>query len=305
MLPSVLVFGTGVVGTWMAARLVAAGGARVVVAGRWAAGREALAHGVRVEEPGHSIETRVAAVDTDGPLPASEFVLVLVKTHQTTSVAPAAARAATADGRVVTLQNGLGNREVLAAAAGAARVRAGVVTVGARRVDAHTVSALPGGLTLEVRPGDGAMERLAALFDHAGLAPQRVADVEPAQWRKLAVNCAINPLSALLRRPNGALLEDEDTVATMRAAAREVSSVARARGLDLGDVESAVLEVARLTTGNRSSMLQDVDRGAPTEIDALCGAVVREGHRLGVATPVNERLWRAVHALDPGAARPA
>jgi 2-dehydropantoate 2-reductase len=305
MLPGVLVFGTGVVGTWMAVRLAASGAARVTVAGRWAAGRDALAHGVRVDEPGRSIEARVAVADTDGPLPASEFVLILVKSHQTAGVAGPAARAVAEEGRILTLQNGLGNREVLAAAAGAFRVRAGVVTVGVRRVDAHTVAALPGALTIEVPSGDVPMARLASLLDDAGLAPQRVADVEPAQWRKLAVNCAINPLSATLRLPNGALLADPPTVATMRAAAREVAAVAAARGLDLGDVEGAALEVARLTTDNRSSMLQDVDRGARTEIDALCGAVVREGRQRGVPTPVNERLWREVRALEADAAVPA
>lgn len=305
MLPSVLLFGTGVVGTWMAVRLAASGAARVTVAGRWKGGRDALARGVRVDEPGRSIEARVAVADTDAALPRAEFVLVLVKSHQTAGLAAAAARAVTEQGRIVTLQNGLGNREVLAAAAGAGRVRAGVVTVGVRRVDEHTVAALPGALTIEVPPGDAPMARLAALLDRAGLDPQRVADVEPAQWRKLAVNCAINPLSATLRLPNGALLDDPATVATMRAAAREVAAVAAARGLDLGDVEGAALEVARLTTANRSSMLQDVDRGARTEIDALCGAVVREGRQRGVPTPVNERLWREVRALEQGAAVPA
>jgi 2-dehydropantoate 2-reductase len=298
MPPTVLVFGTGAVGTWLAVRLHAAGAAQVTVAGTWAAGLEAVARGVRVEEPGRVLEARLPAARSDGPLPAADFVLVLVKSHQTAGVATAAARAVREDGRVVTLQNGLGNREALAAAAGAGRVRAGVVTAGVRRVDADTVTALPGTVTLEVPPGDASMARLAEVFDAAGLAPGRVADVEPHVWRKVAVNCAINPLTALRRVPNGALLEDRSALATLRAAAREVAAVACARGLDLGDVEGAALAVARMTAGNRSSMLQDVERGAPTEIDALCGAVVREGRLRGVPTPVNERLWRDVRALD-------
>jgi 2-dehydropantoate 2-reductase len=297
----VLVFGTGVMGSWLAARLEAPGAARVTVAGRWAAGREAIARGIHVQEPGRVVAARPAVADLDGALPAADFALVLVKSHQTAAVAPAAARAVTDDGRIVTLQNGLGNREALAAAAGAGRVRAGIVTAGVRRLDAQTILALPGTLTLECPPDDAAMARLAALLERAGLAPRRVADIETEQWRKLAVNCAINPLSATLRVTNGALLAHPQAWARMRAAALEVAAVASARGLALGDVEAAALEVARLTAGNRSSMLQDLDRGSRTEIDALCGAVVREGRRLGVGTPVNERLWREVQDLEQAA----
>jgi 2-dehydropantoate 2-reductase len=85
----------------------------------------------------------------------------------------------------------------------------------------------------------------------------------------------------------------------MAAAAREVGDVAAASGIDLrADPAELAFEVAAATAGNRSSMLQDLDRGAPTEIDAMCGAVVREGRRLGMATRVNERLWRAVRERE-------
>jgi 2-dehydropantoate 2-reductase len=85
----------------------------------------------------------------------------------------------------------------------------------------------------------------------------------------------------------------------MAAAAREVGAVAAARGVDLqADPAELADAVAAATAGNRSSMLQDLDRGAVTEIDAMCGAVVSEGRRLGVPTPVNESLWHAVRARE-------
>jgi 2-dehydropantoate 2-reductase len=127
-------------------------------------------------------------------------------------------------------------------------------------------------------------------------------------WLKLAANCAINPLSALLRVPNGRLIEDAAARATLAAVAREVGAVAAALGIRLADDPAAAAEeVARLTAHNRSSMLQDVERGVATEIDVLNGAVVREAERLGVAVPENRRLLAAVHALEAepgGAARP-
>jgi len=97
---------------------------------------------------------------------------------------------------------------------------------------------------------------------------------------------------------NGALLERADWRHTVEASAREVAAVAAARDLDLGDTAAQALEVASLTAANRSSMLQDLERGARTEIDAINGAVVREGQRWGVPTPVNQGLWHAVRQRE-------
>ena len=299
----VTVFGTGALGCWMAGRLSAFTGAAVTVAGSWPEGLRAIAsEGIVVQEPERTFTAHPAAAGPADPLAAADLALVLVKSHQTAGLAARVARAVTDSGRVVTLQNGLGNREALAAAAGE-RVRAGVVVAGVRLVAPGTVVASSGSVTLDAAGGDGGMARLAELLAAAGVPTRLVPDIEPEIWRKLAVNCAINPLSALLRLPNGALLAQAATRERMCAAAREVAAVARARGLLLGDVAQAVIEVAGRTAGNRSSMLQDRDRGARTEIDALCGAVAAEGRRLGVPTPVNERLWHEVAALDTAGAR--
>jgi 2-dehydropantoate 2-reductase len=144
-----------------------------------------------------------------------------------------------------------------------------------------------------------AVARLGAAFAQAALPFEAVADIEPHLWSKLAVNCAINPLAALAGVPNGALLASATSRDRLVTIAREVGAVAAARGVVLReDPGDLALKVAAFTSGNRSSMLQDRDRGALTEIDALCGAVVREGRRLGVPTPLNERLWHEVLALD-------
>jgi 2-dehydropantoate 2-reductase len=292
---SILVLGTGALGCWFAARLAHAG-ERVTVAGTWAEGLAAIARdGIRVQEPEREFTARCAVARVTGPLPQVPVVLVLVKSHQTASIAPAAARAAAPDGRIVTLQNGVGNRELLQRHGGGERVRAGIVVAGVRLLAPAVVSAWPATVTLG-DPGDPALNDLAQALQRAGITVRRVDDIEPELWKKLAVNCAINPLTALRGVPNGALLEQADTRALMTAAADEVAAVAAARGTPIADAAGAALEIARVTAGNRSSMLQDLERGARTEIDALSGAVVREGRRLGVAVPVNERLWRDVLA---------
>jgi 2-dehydropantoate 2-reductase len=87
----------------------------------------------------------------------------------------------------------------------------------------------------------------------------------------------------------------------MHAAATEAAAVAAVQGIRLPypDPLKAVESVARRTANNRSSMLQDVLRGAPTEIDAICGAIVQAGEEAGVPTPVNLTLWQLVRALNP------
>lgn len=132
------------------------------------------------------------------------------------------------------------------------------------------------------------------LFQKAGLPVVASANIEGVIWGKLIINAGINPLSALLNQPNGFLADDPAARATMIAAAREAAAVARALGIDLpyDDPAAAVVEVARQTAENISSMLQDVRRGAATEIDAITGAVIRLGAAVGVATPVNQNLYK-------------
>ena len=247
--------------------------------------------------------------DPDGLKDAFDLVLVLVKSRQTAAVAPLAAAAAGAGGRILSLQNGLGNRELLQAAAGDPdRVLSGMTSVGATGLGPNKVRAGGLGVTrLGPSRGPGpSAEAIARLFSAAGLPCAVSPDVDALIWRKLAVSCAINPLTALTGLPNGALLADARLRSIANAAAREAVAVATALGIQLGaDGADLVAEVAERTATNRSSMLQDLDRGAPTEIDAICGAVVARATALGLAAPVNAWLLRAVHRLESGGERAA
>jgi 2-dehydropantoate 2-reductase len=230
-------------------------------------------------------------------MPPHELVLVLVKSHQTEAIAPAAARAAGPFGFIVTLQNGLGNRELLERAAGRGRVGVGVTLAGATLLRPGEVRGHLAMITLG-DDGAGRAARVCTLFREAGLDTQVEPNIDRVVWRKLAVNCALNPLSALEGVTNGALLGRLEWRQAIEAATHEVGAVAAARGIVLGDTARLALEVARLTAGNRSSMLQDLERGFRTEIDAINGAVVIEGRRLGVPTPLNEAFWNAVRQRE-------
>ena len=296
----VLVLGTGAMATAFGAALARRGGIHVTLAGTW---RDAIAafraRGAVVYDAAGEWRTPLAAVPLEDAGP-SDVVLVLAKSHQTTVLAPVAARAAGARGVVVTLQNGLGHRAVLERAAGPGRVAVGVTTSGATLIGPGEARMFAGQTTLgEEAPTREAVHRLAEALAGSGIATRVTAAVDALVWHKLAVNCSANPLTALQGCRNGELLADPGGRARLRAAAREVGDVAAALGIALGeDPADAAVRACEATGGNRSSMLQDVTRGARTEIDALNGAVAAEARRLGVAVPIVETLWRQVRALE-------
>ena len=128
-------------------------------------------------------------------------------------------------------------------------------------------------------------------------------DAQAIVWGKLVISAALNPLTALLRVPNGALLDRPAARTLMRELAQEAAGVAAAQAVRLPfpSPQEAAERVARQTAENRSSMLQDVLRGAPTEIDAINGAVVRLGEESGVPVAANRFIWRLVKALTASA----
>lgn len=296
---SITIFGTGALATLLGARLARAG-RDVLLAGSWEAALGAAAqNGLAVEEGAASWTVPVRVARAREALSPAALVLVLVKSGRTAAVAEAAARTTRSDGLLLTLQNGLGNRETLAAAAGAERVALGVAFLGATLLGPAHVRAGGGArIVIERHPqADLALAALAA----AGFEVAAEADIEPMLWTKLAVNCAINALSALRGVTNGALVADPQDRALVAAAAREVAEVARALGIGLaGDAAEHALGTARETAANRSSMLQDVTRGVRTEVEALNGAVVREAERLRLAAPVNRWLLAEIRRLENG-----
>ena len=110
--------------------------------------------------------------------------------------------------------------------------------------------------------------------------------IEPSVWQKAVVNAVINPTTALAGVPNGALAGDGALYDRARRLAVEAAAVARASGIGFATDPLAALDATiAATAANRSSMLQDLDAAARTEIDAITGAIVTLGARLGIATP--------------------
>ena len=232
----------------------------------------------------------------------ADVVLVCTKTRATAQAAATARDLLAADGLALTLQNGLGNLEQLVAAVGAQRAAAGVTSQAATLLAPGRVRHAGSGPTvLGIPPGrEEAITAVAGLFTRAGLETRISDDVDSLLWSKLIVNVGINALTALLRVPNGVLAQTPECDLLMARAVAEAVAVARALGIGLDGERQLerVREVCLRTADNRASMLQDILRGRPTEIDAINGAVVARGRAAGVDTPVNLLLTQLVQALE-------
>ena len=294
----ILIVGTGALATLFAARL-AERGHDITMLGTWDAGLEALTRdGARLaDSSGHERAYPVRVTRDPRAARGAKYAFVLVKSWQTERAAGQLADCLAEDGLAVTLQNGLGNDEILSRALGRERVALGVTTTGATLLGPGLVRAGGEGVvSLEAHPR---VSQVESALTGAGFPVEVVADAKSLVWGKLVVNAAINPLTALLRVPNGELLNRPSARVMMKALADETAAVASAQRVHLpfNNPSEAAEAVARKTAANHSSMFQDVRRGAPTEIDAICGAVARAGKQHGVPTPVNRVCWQLVQAI--------
>lgn len=297
MSESILLVGTGALATLFAARLSEAGHA-VSMLGTWKDGLQALQEdGARIiDANGNEKKYQVHATDNPNDVKDSKYALVLVKAWQTERAAHQLQTALADDGLAVTLQNGIGNKETLQSVLGVGRVSLGITTTGATLLAPGVVKV--GGEGIISMEQNQASVKLEAMLKSAKFNLQSVSDAESLVWGKLVINAAINPLTALLQVPNGELLSHPKARKMMGALAEETAEVAEAEHVHL-PFENAVRaaeDVARKTAENKSSMFQDVLRGAPTEIDAICGAIMKRGQKHGIKTPYNKACWTMVRA---------
>ncbi len=299
---NILIIGTGALASLFAARLTQAGH-DVTMLGTWKEGLDALRKdGVRlVDSKGNEQQFKVHATDDPRACLGSKHAIVLVKAWQTERAAQQLAECLADDGLALTLQNGLGNYETLTQSLSLNRVALGSTTTGATLLGAGSVRA--GGEGIIAIRRNQALGPIETALKSAKFNVHIVDDAQSLIWGKLVVNAAINPLTALLKVTNGELLERPSARVLLGALATEAANVANAENIDLpfDDPVTAVEEVARKTAANHSSMLQDVLRGAPTEIDAICGAIVRTAEKHHIGAPANWTCWQLVQALTkPG-----
>ena len=297
-----LIVGAGAMGSLFAARLALAGIPVTLYSHPSPHVATIAATGLRLIERGEQERCVSLPVMTEpARLPPFDLALVMVKAWATESaLAPLASHLASAI-PVLSLQNGLGNEAAIGRALPGWPVLLGTTAQGARRLGPGVVRPTGAGPTVLGAPAAGAdptARAIARLLTDAGIATAPVDDVQRWLWRKLAVNAAINGPTALGEVPNGSIATDARLRETAMLLAGEIAATARAQGIELDDIEATVLEVARATAENHSSMWQDVVAGRRTEVGAIYDTAIASGAAAGLANPVCRVIAALIHARE-------
>ena len=288
----IALLGTGALGSVLAARLAQGGSEVVLVADD--ARAERLRHGLQVN----------GLTEFSGILPLQQtpdgcdWLLLCTKAWQLEPILPRLEKWGVA---VVACQNGLEAVDTLVKLLGAKNV-AGFVTGhgAARRADGSVLHAGEGYAVIGAAAGAPTplLRQLRNAFDAGRIDTALTSDLQGELWLKAIVNNGINPVAALAGVPNGSLREGA-LRKQAQAACHEGAAVAAALEIALpGDPWQRALEIMERTAENHCSMLQDLGAGRRTEIEAITGVIVTNGHEVGVATPVSKALLRAIRKRE-------
>jgi len=298
----ICVIGCGAIGSLFAAHLARLGTVEVYaydVAGEHV---EAInRNGLRISGAA-DFTARLRATSDPRELPLCNYGIVATKSLHTRAAIAQAARAFDETSAVCSVQNGVGNEEILAE-------YVKYVIRGTTFPAGHLIG--PGHVGFDIK-GDtwigpfepthtpmSRVEELAGLLTRAGMNTVALKDARGAQWTKLIFNASTNPVGALTRLHHGAATRFAPTGELFNALIAEGEAVARALGITLDhDPREMVQAGANAPGKHKASMLQDVEAGRPTEVDFMNGAIVQWGEKVGVPTPLNKALWALVKGLE-------
>lgn len=294
----ILIFGAGAMGSFFGALLSRRN--RVTLVGRPLHMKAVRDRGLRITGKTSLLAKPAAAVTRVPPSPEPDLIMVTTKAYDT-GAAMHSLRPFARTAIFLTVQNGLDNPEIIAQTAkrvAAGTTSHGVTFVGPGEVRHAGVGDTVIGAWSAVDEAD--LVRLRDVFEEAGIPTHLSSDPRTELWAKVIVNASINPLAALAGVANGRLVRDRRLRTTLEAVCREAAAAARADGaaIDPTDIVQRTITVARRTAANRASMLQDLDRGHRTEIDAISGAVIRVADRHRLPVPVNRTLYALVRARE-------
>ncbi|MBX9840421.1 MAG: 2-dehydropantoate 2-reductase [Xanthobacteraceae bacterium] len=307
---NIAVVGAGALGSYFGGLLARAGN-RVTLIGRAGHVDAIRRNGLLLQSHGTDERIPVSATTDISSVRDAGLVLFCVKSLDTETAAAAMAPHLAPDAIMLSLQNGVDNPERIGL-----HVRNQVVPVlvyaGANIPEPGTVRHTGGGQVVigqlktfraGAEPDRGLLAGIAALFAGAGVTVKVSDDIEADLWIKLLMNCTYNAISALGRSAYGRMVATPEVNAVMREAAGEVAAVAKARGIRLpDDIVETAMKLADAMPQTMSSTAQDIAKGRPTEVAYLNGYVMRQGEKLGTATPVNRTLNALIELLEQSGA---
>ncbi|HTY44554.1 MAG TPA: 2-dehydropantoate 2-reductase [Patescibacteria group bacterium] len=259
--------------------------------------------GIHIEGLSGDWQARLNATADPGQIPAADLVIISVKSYDTKEAILLAKPLVGEDTQVITLQNGIGNIEVISEVVGADKVIGGVTNLGATLIDTGHVRHAGKGETVLGRI-DGRinvqMRSIREIFNRSGLETRISKDIKGLLWSKLIINVGINALTGITRLTNGRLLEFEGTRRILRDAVTEAIRVAKRKRIKLiyDDPLAKVEAVCEATSTNVSSMLQDIQKRRHTEIDYINGVIVRQARELDIPAPVNSILVDLIKVIE-------
>jgi len=308
--PRIAVLGAGAVGCYFGGMLARAG-APVTLIGRPLHVGAVARHGLFIDGLHFQKYIPVSASTEISAANDAEVVLFCVKTLNTEEAAKSLVPHLAPNAALISLQNGVDNVERIRAAAKIDAYAAVVYVAAAMTAPGRVKHSGRGDLILGDLPGRAQndagrrqVERIASLFERAGVPCRVSSNVEGELWLKMIINCAYNAISALGRAQYHRVGGNRWTRELMIMVTKEALEVARAAGVQLPDVDmvETVLKISESMANATSSTAQDLARGKPTEIDSLNGYLVRRGAEVGVPTPINQTLHALVKLLEESVA---
>ena len=258
--------------------------------------------GLTVEEGGKKRRIPVHATKEVASIGKADLIIFFVKTYHTEKAVSDALVLQKEDTVFLTLQNGLGNEETIRQQVDPRKVILGVTNQGATFLGLGCIRHAGWGKTYIGELNGKVTARvtqLAQVFTQAGIETEVSSNIQSLVWNKLFINVGINAVAALTGLKNGHLLDYPETLRLMEALVSEAVAVARKKRILIeGNPIEKVKAVAEATRENRCSMGQDFDNRRKTEIDAINGAVVREGERLGIPVPYNHMITDLVKVIE-------
>ena len=299
--PRIAVVGAGAVGGYFGGMLARAGAPTVFI-GRKHFAEAVNSRGLFLDKSDGLERIRAKATVEMNAIRDCSLILVCVKANDTSATATQMARFVRPDATLFCLQNGVDNADQVRAVANVAAVPAAVY-VAVSVPESGRVKHLARG-DLIIGPPSERTTQLADLFGRVGI-PCRLSDnIEGELWLKLLRNCALNALSALGHVRYGQIVQSDDAKKLMEHIVDEVLAVARAARVVMPGIHdrdlgmAAAMELARQMADAFSSTAQDLNRGQPTEIDALNGYISRRGAELGIPVPANHALFTLVKLAE-------
>lgn len=259
--------------------------------------------GLAVEGISGNHTVKVKITTDPGEIKILDLAVLFVKSYDTEKAVKDALSLVGENTIVLTLQNGLGNIEKIGRVIGMENILGGITSQGATVLEKGRIRHAGRGETVIGEMSGKITDRLRKvlkIFNQAEIRTEASEDVVSLIWSKLLINAGINALTAITRLKNGRLLDFPETREILRQAVEEAIRVSRAKGIKIiyPDPVKKVESVCEKTHDNISSMLQDVLNNKKTEIDAINGAIVSEGKRLGISTPINKILTNLVVTLE-------